>query len=721
MLQKLKIFVDKQKAIFFKKRRFTLEIIKRAVLLVFMLNLFAPCVFARGEGAITELALFGEEDLVVTASRYEQKVSEAPAIIDVITADEIKKSGATNLIDVLKHLPGAIESLAMSGRVNLIFRGHDSGAIKFMIDGHPINQLLYGDFDNWCKIDLDIVKQIEVIRGPGSALYGTDAFSGVINIITKKGSDINGVEVNINGGSFETGGGSILIGNKIKDTLTYKLFFQHTKSDGPRGKLEYDLLQGTPYTLCPGKMNEGFETTTLNFGLEDTDFYLRGMYLKSAKDNLIGAMFALVEDSEVSTNEYFIEGAYVFRVNENTSFTPKAYYHYWNNKQLDGVLLPKGYYMIVPTMPPYIPQDFNGDGLLEYWPEGALAEAGEKEELYGIEFKLEMPLTDAGKFIGGIFFEGTKVFDVVTKANIDPVYFFNLGTFMDVSDTRNFNAGGERTVHGGFAQVDWKLKDNLNALVGARYDHYDDFGETFNPRCGLVWEFNKKGNVKFLYGSAFRAPTFGQLYNDNQPVVMGNKDLKPEKIQTGEISLNYSPINKLNTIVTIFQSKIKDGIGMDVSGKIMPTDPAIWGNVLELDSTGVETEAKYYLWEKTYLSGSFVYIESEKGDEETAGIPRNSGSFGLNLNFAKHYNWKTMLYYVGEKPRDVAGGDIRDSVSSYTLVDTAFLIEDIIKGMDIKFIVKNLFDKEYYYPSMQATADIIRPGISYYASMGYKF
>ena len=698
-----------------------MEIIKRAVLLLLMLNLFTPRVFASGEGVFTELALFGEEDLVVTAARYEQKASEAPAVIEVITADEIKKSGATNLIDLLSHLPGAFESLAMSGRVGLIFRGQNFGSIKFMIDGHPINQLLYGDFDNWVKMDLDIVKQIEVIRGPGSALYGTDAFSGVINIITKKGSDINGVEVNIKGGSFETGGGSILIGNKIKDDLTYKLFFQHTKSDGPGCELEYDILQGTPFTLCPGKMHEGFDITTVSLGVENTDFYVRAMYLKSAKDNLIGAMFALIDDSEVSTNEYFIEGAYVFKVNENTAFTPKVYYHYWDNKQLDGVLLPKGYYMIVPSMPPYIPQDFNADGILEYWPEGALAVAGEKEELYGIELKLEMPLTDAGKFIGGIFFEGTKVFDVVTKANIDPVYFFNLGTFMDISDTRNFNAGGERTVYGSFAQVDWKLKDNLSTIVGARYDHYDDFGDTFNPRCGLVWEFNEKGNVKLLYGSAFRAPTFGQLYNQNQPVVMGNKDLKPEKIQTGEISLNYTPINKLNTVLTVFKSTIRDGIGMDTSSKILPTDPAKWGNILELDSSGVETEAKYYLWEKTYLYGSFTYIESEKGSEEMENVPQNSGSFGLNINFAKHYNWNTMLYYTGEKPRDVAGGDTRDPLSSYTLVDTAFLIEGLIKDMDIKFIVKNLFDEKYYYPGTIATSDYTRPGISFYASMGYKF
>ena len=698
-----------------------MKTITRVVMLLFMCNLFMPCVFASEEGGITELALFGEEDLVVTAARYEQKVSEAPAIIEVITADEIKKSGDTNLIDVLKHLPGAVELLAMSGRVNLILRGQDSGAIKFMIDGHPINQLMYGDFDNWCKIDLDIVKQIEVIRGPGSALYGTDAFSGVINIITKKGSDINGVEVNIKGGSFETGGGSILIGNKIKDDLTYKLFFQHTKSDGPGCNLEYDILQGTPYTLCPGKMNEEFETTTLNFGVEDPDFYLRGMYLKSSKEQLIGSMFALIDECEVSTDEFFIEGAYVFRVNEKTAFTPKIYYHYWDNMQLYGDVVPEGYYTIVPSMPPYIPQDFNGDGILEYWPEGVFADAGQKEELYGIELKLETPLTDAGKVIGGIFFEKSSVFDVFTKANMHPVYFFNLGTMTDLTDFANFNSGGERTVYGGFAQLDWKLRDDLTTIVGARYDNYDDFGETFNPRCGLVWEFNKKGNVKFLYGSPFRAPNFGQLYNDNQPITMGNKDLKSEKIQTGEISLNYSPVNKLNTVLTVFQSKITDGIGMDVSGKILPTDPAIWGNVLELDSIGVETEAKYYLWEKTYLYGSFVYIESEKGDEETAGIPLNSGSFGLNLNFAKHYNWNTMLYYVGKKPRDVAGGDMRDPVSSYTLVDTAFLIEDIIKGMDIKFIVKNLFDKEYYYPSTQATADIARPGISYYASLGYKF
>jgi len=80
-----------------------------------------------------------------------------------------------------------------------------------------------------------------------------------------------------------------------------------------------------------------------------------------------------------------------------------------------------------------------------------------------------------------------------------------------------------------------------------------------------------------------------------------------------------------------------------------------------------------------------------------------------------------MLYYVGEKPRDVAGGDTRDALSSYTLVDTAFLIEDIIEGMDIKFIVKNIFDKTYYYPSTTSTSDYTRPGRNYYMSVGYKF
>ena len=80
-----------------------------------------------------------------------------------------------------------------------------------------------------------------------------------------------------------------------------------------------------------------------------------------------------------------------------------------------------------------------------------------------------------------------------------------------------------------------------------------------------------------------------------------------------------------------------------------------------------------------------------------------------------------MLYYVGEKPRDVAGGDTRDALSSYTLVDTAFLIEDIIEGMDIKFIVKNIFDKTYYYPSSTSTSDYTRPGRDYSMSVGYKF
>ncbi|MBU4304611.1 MAG: TonB-dependent receptor [Candidatus Omnitrophica bacterium] len=694
-----------------------LKVITRLVMISVMWNLFAPGVFANE--AVTELFLFGEEDLVVTAARYEQKVSEAAAIITVITAEDIKKGANTTLLEVLSHLPGATEALAMSGMSSVVFRGQSIGAVKLMIDGHSLNEPLYGWIDWWTDFDLDIVKQIEIIRGPGSALYGTDAFSGVINIITKKGDDIKGVEVNAKGGSFKTAGGSILVGDIIKDDLSYRFFLQQTKSKGPSCPLEYDILQGAPYTLCPGgKMNEGFKTTTIGLDVENNDFYVRSIYFKYEKDTLIGALFALTEEKQVGGAQYLIEGAYNFKLNEDTILTPKAYYHYWDDVVLDGNVFPAGYYTIVPALPPYIPKDFNGDGILEYWPEGVYGGAGCKSELYGTELKLETSLSETAKVIGGIFLEKSSLFDVYTRGNMHPVYYFNLGA---VTDVPTFNAGGKRTIQGAFAQFDWKIRDSLAAIVGARYENYSDFGNTFNPRCGLIWEFSEKGNLKLLYGTAFRAPTFGELYNQNQPVAVGNKDLNPQKIQTGEISLSYKPLNRLGTDVTVFKSKITDGIGLDDSSKVLPTDPANFGNVLEMESTGIETQAKYYFKEKTYLYSSYVYVESKTGGEDTAGMAQHSGSLGLNLNFAKYYNWNTMLYYVGDKPRDVAGGDTRDSLSSYTLVDTAFLIEGLIKEMDIKFIIKNVFDKTYYYPSTISTSDYTRPGRNYYMSVGYKF
>jgi iron complex outermembrane receptor protein len=162
------------------------------------------------KGEQEELLLFFEEEALVTlATLHPHKVREAPAIISVITAEQIKNMGARNLADVLITIPGIgiLTSTAWS-RAEIEVRGvetRQSDKVLVLVDGHRLNDPFFGGATTITDdFPLENVKQIEIIRGPGSALYGANAFVAVINIITKKAEEIDGIQLNLGYGSFET-------------------------------------------------------------------------------------------------------------------------------------------------------------------------------------------------------------------------------------------------------------------------------------------------------------------------------------------------------------------------------------------------------------------------------------------------------------------------------------------------------------------------------------
>jgi len=159
--------------------------------------------------AIDELELFfDDEELIEIASNQLQSADKAPAIVTVITGKEVRKSGARDLYDILARVPGFGVSISRYGLMMSEVRGIktiNSEKIKFLIDGHSVNDVLYNSFSwGFNQISLDNIKRIEIIRGPGSALHGSSAVVGVINVVTKDAEDIDGVIVTAGGGEFDT-------------------------------------------------------------------------------------------------------------------------------------------------------------------------------------------------------------------------------------------------------------------------------------------------------------------------------------------------------------------------------------------------------------------------------------------------------------------------------------------------------------------------------------
>jgi iron complex outermembrane receptor protein len=654
---------------------------------------------------------------VTTATLSQTPVIKAPSTVSVITEEQIHEMNLRSLSDALKKVLGITLGRSHFGEELISLRGiHpllSNDKFKFMIDGHAMLEPLWGHFEDVHQYSLENVKQIEIIRGPGSSLYGTNAFAGVINIITKKPSDINGTRVDVKRESFDTTRVDITTGKKDENFgVAFNANF--LKTDGPGNDLERDALFGAPFSFAPGEMKEGFDRKSAKLNLEWNKFDLTFGYLKNDEDVPVPQAGFLTQNGEHKFWDYwYFVGKHAADLSDSIELRPTVYYDYIDYEDKTHVF-PNGF---------VIPFDIDGDGDIEFFPNGASANFGYKAFDVGADVVLDWKTSDNNQLLLGVFAEKVETNDTFIKANGHPLFLFNVDQIVDFSETANFNEDASRDIKGFFFQDQWDFNEDWYLITGARYDDFSDFGNTFNPRGGLVWDFNKKGGVwKFLYGSAFKAPTFSQLRNQNNPVLVGNRDLDPETLDSYETTLSYIFAQKLHTNVSLYFLETEEQIEPSSRNLSLPGRPLQYANSGEVESKGVEFEAKYFFKEKNYFFGSFTFTDAEdnKSNKQLGLIPETTGTLGVNLHFLERWNWNTNAEFIGEIPRET--GDARDDLDQTVTTDSTLRIEGI-KGFDVYASVFNVFDEEVFSasPLIDGISDLPRAGTSYAVGATYKF
>jgi outer membrane receptor for ferrienterochelin and colicins len=233
-----------------------------------------------------ELSLsFGDEEFVTIATGQREHISKAPAVASVITAEDIQAMGATDINDVLETIPGLHVSVS-SINYNPIYvmRGIYSEFnphVLFLVNGIPITHLQFGDRGQyWGGMPVEGIARIEVLRGPGSAVYGADAYSGIVNIITKNTENLDGLEVGARSGTDSTNDVWFLYGEQF-DEWKFSSYIQSHVSDGIDETIEsdsqtfFDGLFGTTASLAPGSVNSGVESIEARFDLSNKNWALR--------------------------------------------------------------------------------------------------------------------------------------------------------------------------------------------------------------------------------------------------------------------------------------------------------------------------------------------------------------------------------------------------------------------------------------------------------------
>ena len=672
-------------------------------------------------GIEEELEWLQAETYVITASKVLENIKKTSASVSVITAREIRRMGAREIKDVLRTVPGISFQNERHGDYDLEVRGivkDGNQHILFLLNGHSLNANYWGGIaPTYTELALENIERIEVVRGPGSALYGANAFAAIVNVITKEAADVDGLQLNAKAGSEDTQQYNLLFGKRFGE-LGVKLNFEYLETDIYRGKIQedqqsqLDQIFGSQASLAPGETRGYKERYEFSWLFELYGFRFDGIYADRDMIPSIGLTPVLNDKSRTPSTDYAFNIRYDRDVMQNLNLQGKIYYNY---------AFMDYYYQLYPEntvlMTPDGPQ---------VWPEGVIGAPSNKNIRTGGEVQATYSVSDSHTLLGGVTYEYMNQYDVEALSNYltTPIrdVLIARGEVSEVSDIQNYSQEADRTFGAVFLEDLWNLGENLRFTLGARYDEYSDFGGSFNPRAGLVWEFIKDYDFKLLYGRAFRAPSFYELYNVNNPAYVGNPDLNPEIVDTYEMSFGAQVSSALSGRLTLFRNHIDDSIEL-----VSYETQNVFENQGEIRAQGIELEMRYDFGKGTYLGMNYTYQDAENldDDEELYNAPDHKGNVMANVRFSKYVNWYVEWCFQEGFTRQK--DDSRDydnpgfGVCNTTLLLRKFLPK--LEDFEIRGSLYNIFDEDYTVPTAKdgLPVDYPMPGRQFLVDLQYAF
>jgi len=648
-------------------------------------------------------------DHVSIATGYSQSIQTAPAVTTVVTAQQIRDTGARDLIDILKFVPGFfVGSTARALEPVIAVRGFTSSynqTVLILLDGIPQTEYVLGDRLALLGIvPLDIIDRVEIMRGPGSALYGADAYSAVVNVITRRVPPKK-TQVVVGAGSQQTRDARLFGGGRAGDFDVVGAL-EYRKTDGAETFIAADLQTnldawlGTHASLAPGNANthEGQFGAHLNVTSEDTALTLRAALGRDIGMN-VGLGGSLDPFGHIDTTA--VEGLFE-KTMKGANWTAKA--------SVDGAFLR---YEQHDTH--YFPP-----GAFGVFPEGAIADTQFDESRVRLQGRLEYTGLSRHRLTVGTGAESGAVrlkserrnFEVVGGAVVPT------GPLQDTGDELGLGASSfSRDLLFVYGQDEWDFDPDWTLTWGVRYDRYSDFGNIFSPRLALVWNASPYLTAKLLYGRGFRGPSLLDTDARHIPAIAGNPDLKPEKLDSLELAFDYRPLEQLTAHLNVFYQRTEDQIRLQNVGG--PTSRP--ENVGQQKGYGMELEAWWDIDRNTQLYGAYAYQDNT--DETTgadAGYTPHHQVLARLQHRSRPWLFSVQARYVGH--RDRIAEDARPTADTYTLVD-ALVRREVMPSLEASLEVRNLFDTDAEEAGFGTTfpGDLPLPGRTFFFEVTAQF
>ena len=656
---------------------------------------------------------------VVTASNVCEKKSEAPANIIVLSKNDIKRRGYSDLSQIFEDLPG-MDVVRVNNDISFKnymrgFRNTFGTPYLLLLDGLPWTDLYYHDSETIRAWPVSNVERVEVVYGPASTVYGANAFTGVVNVITKQENEENGVSLNgnVSGGNkdrrsadlhvlYQSEGLRLSLAARMENSddfpehnndyewskskyyLDKKLWGGFVESNAAGGLQSLNRHRAWDARLFTGDFEFGFQSYELTSGYSTEyaadhvlsnvvwtkrDYSIYGRYNKQINDKISSSTVLRYFASDVPNNSALAQG--YNQVNENGDTVRLINYEFWETLSSSYSLIQNFQYLpldelILSAGFQYIQKD----NQREY--EIASGPFLEPDSVDANSYEFPRPPSTVYKYDNRVITEETGI----------------------------------------FLNAKYNLTQNVILHGGIRLDDHSIYGSTPTFRAGIIHEYDNF-NFKFLYGEGYQAPSPRVLWGGW--IGLGSDPgLQPEESKTFELSGSYTAGNYLQNLSAYYVNYKNTILNFSEGGrnvgnrKVLGIDYHFQFNLQCMDFCVLNFWGYYsYIHTKgdeIFVSDSIGYEEGEIGD-----IAPHKAFLGLTTDWDKHFSTTILGRYISS--RNTVSTNPVGSIDGYFLVDLNLRFSKFIDdSFSIALKIQNLFDTHYSHPGIRTADAGITPG-----------
>lgn len=632
--------------------------------LLVVLGASRHCLSQQSSGDLSDASLEQLGNIqVYSASMHLQSSGDAPSSVTVITAAEIQEHGYRTLADILRTVRSFYitndRNYSSVGVRGFARPGDYNTRILLMVDGHRMNDDVYDSamIGMEFPVDVDMIQRVEIIRGPASSLYGSNALFAVVNVITRRVQDANGLELSVEAASFNTYKGRfsyglvhkpfqfLLAGSFYGSRGQNRLYFPEFNSP--------DTNNGIASHADDDQLGTALATLTFN------DFTVQAVYGTREKGIPTGAYGTIFNNPGTRTTDShaYLDARYDRTFGGTSTILARAFFDKYTYQ---------GTYMYPSALDPaqVNPNLDYADG--QWW--------GSQVQISKNVLRWNR-ITAGGEYRDN-FRQNQSNYDLNPYS-------------LDLNDKHS------SSILGLYLQDEVPITKSLALNAGIRYDHYGEIESSTDPRAALVFRPGSKTNLKLIYGRAFRIPNVYERYYAASPNA-ANPGLVPEKLSSTEYIWEQNILESFWISASGFHITASNLINQQsLDGGLL-----VYRNLQNVQSNGVELEVKGRMSHGFEGIASYSFQEAKDRDTKQFldSAPRHLGKVDLTQALFKRKLFAGLNAQYRSGMTTFSGG----KVSPVPLVDFDLSGQNIGKHLELSASFYNLFNKTYYDPTSAA-------------------